>query len=157
MHLIIIAHNIRSAENVGSLLRTADALGIGKVFLTGYSPNANHPKVKKTALGAELAMAHEQVIDIAKLLEKLKSEEYHILGLELDDRAIALDNYKPRSQKVALLLGNEVDGIPSYLRDKCQELIYIPMKGIKESLNVTIATAIASWHLTQSSKKIKNQ
>ncbi|MBD3281887.1 TrmH family RNA methyltransferase [Candidatus Uhrbacteria bacterium] len=147
MDLVILAHNIRSAENIGSLFRAADALGVQKVILTGYSPDTDHPKVKKTALGAESAVAHEKSTDILPILDKLKTEEYHILGLELDDRAIMLDDCKPQTQKVALLLGNEVDGIPSYLRDECDELVYIPMHGIKESLNVTIATAITAYQL----------
>jgi 23S rRNA (guanosine2251-2'-O)-methyltransferase len=147
MNLVIIAHNIRSAENIGSLFRTADALGISKIILSGYSPTTNHSKVKKTALGAEVSVKSEQETDISKVLERLRQEEYHIVGLELDDRAVSLNDFKPQSSKIALLLGNEVDGIPTYLRDSCDELIYIPMKGTKESLNVTISAAIASYQL----------
>ena len=132
---------------MGSLFRTADALGVSKIILSGYSPGIDHSKVKKTALGAEVSVKHEQEVDISKVLEKLKLEEYHIVGLELDDRAIALNEFKSPSQKVALLLGNEVDGIPSYLRDSCDKLIYIPMRGSKESLNVTISAAITSYQI----------
>jgi tRNA G18 (ribose-2'-O)-methylase SpoU len=151
-HLILIAHNIRSAENIGSLFRTADALGVAKIILTGYSPNINHPKVKKTALGAELSVKAEQEMDILKILEKLKLEEYHILGLELDKRSILLNEFKLPSEKIALLLGNEVEGIPNYLRNECDSLVYIPMQGTKESLNVTIAAAITSYQLLNNYK-----
>ncbi|MDF1496566.1 MAG: TrmH family RNA methyltransferase [Patescibacteria group bacterium] len=147
MNLVIIAHNIRSAENIGSLFRTADALGVAKIILAGYSPSISHPKVKKTALGAEISVNSEQETDILKVLEKLKLEEYHILGLELDEQSIPLNDFKLPSDKIALLLGNEVEGIPNYLREKCDSLIYIPMQGVKESLNVTIATAITSYQL----------
>jgi 23S rRNA (guanosine2251-2'-O)-methyltransferase len=147
MEFVIIAHNIRSAENIGSLFRTADALGVTKIILAGYSPAINHPKVKKTALGAELSVDSQQEVNIAKVLDKLKREEYHIIGLELDDRSTALNEFSPPSQKIALLLGNEVEGIPTYLRDECDDLIYIPMQGTKESLNVTISAAIASYQL----------
>jgi len=152
MNLVIIAHNIRSAENIGSLFRTADALGVAKIILAGYSPGIDHPKVKKTALGAEESVKSEQETDILKVLEKLKREEYHILGLELDERSISLDEIKVSSDKIALLLGNEVEGIPNYLRDECDSLVYIPMQGAKESLNVTIATAIASYQLINNRK-----
>ncbi len=147
MQLVLIAHNIRSAENVGSLFRTADALGVQKIILAGYTPSIEHPKVKKTALGAESAVQFEQQVDIFKVLENLKREGYHIIGLEIDSRAIPLNQFKPSFQKIALLLGNEVDGIPAHLRDICDALIFIPMLGVKESLNVTIATAITSYQL----------
>ncbi len=152
MNLTIIAHNIRSAENIGSLFRTADALGVEKIILAGYSPGINHSKVKKTALGAELTVESEQETDISKVLEKLKLEEYHVLGLELDEQSIPLNEFKLPSNKIALLLGNEVEGIPNYLRNECDSLIYIPMQGTKESLNVTIATAITSYQLLNNSK-----
>lgn len=147
MHLVLIAHNIRSAENVGSLFRSADALGVSKIYLSGYTPKITHPKLKKTALGAEKSVSSEQEVNIQKVLEKLKREEYHIVGLEIDNKSTALNQFKAGSQKIALLLGNEVEGIPPYLREICDELIYIPMQGIKESLNVTIAAAVASYVL----------
>jgi tRNA G18 (ribose-2'-O)-methylase SpoU len=147
MKLVLIAHNIRSAENVGSLFRTADALGVAKIILAGYTPGINHPKVKKTALGAELTVQSEQQTDISQVMDNLKREGYHIIGLELDKRAIPLDEFKPPSNKIALLLGNEVQGIPAHLRDACNTLIFIPMQGTKESLNVTIATAITAYQL----------
>jgi 23S rRNA (guanosine2251-2'-O)-methyltransferase len=152
MQLILIAHNIRSAENVGSLFRTADALGIDKIILAGYTPGITHAKVKKTALGAETTVKSEQQADIAKVLDNLKREGYHIIGLELDERAIPLDEFKPPSNKIALLLGNEVQGIPAHLRDTCGNLIFIPMQGTKESLNVTIATAITAYQLLNNHK-----
>ncbi len=147
MQLILIAHNIRSAENVGSLFRTADALGIDKIILAGYTPGITHAKVKKTALGAELTVKSEQQADIAQVLDNLKREGYHIIGLEIDQRAVKLSEFIPPSQKIALLLGNEVEGIPAHLRDICDAMVFIPMQGTKESLNVTIATAITAYQL----------
>ncbi|MFZ6015961.1 MAG: TrmH family RNA methyltransferase [Patescibacteria group bacterium] len=158
MNLVIVAHNIRSAENIGSLFRTADALGISRIILAGYSPDSNHSKVKKTALGAEVAVASQKYADIKVAIADLRTKGYQIIGLEIDPQSISLQDFQPESDKIALLLGNEVDGIPSYLRDVCDKLIYIPMHGAKESLNVTISAAIASWHLIQNSKtKSQNQ
>ncbi len=147
MHLVIIAHNIRSAENLGSLFRTADALGISQIILSGYTPQITHPKVKKTALDAETSVESVYEVDVLKTLEKLKREEYHVIGLEIDEKSIPINDFHPQNEKIALLLGNEVEGVPQFLRDLCDQMVYIPMHGVKESLNVTIATAIASYQL----------
>ncbi|MFA6407016.1 MAG: TrmH family RNA methyltransferase, partial [Patescibacteria group bacterium] len=137
--LHLIAHNIRSTENVGSLFRICDSLGVSKLWLTGYTPGPEHVKVKKTALGAEKSVVFEQIINVEELLSKLKASGFSVVGLELDDRAKALDRYKPSKDKIALLLGNEVEGISPYLREQCDELVFIQQKGVKESLNVAVA------------------
>ena len=156
MQLTLIANNIRSAENVGSLFRTADALGIEQIYITGYSPNIDHPKVKKTALGAELSVPSSKQLDVLSVIKKLKQADYQIIGLEISDKSESILDYSAGHQKIALLLGNEVEGIPSYLMDECDKLIYIPQHGIKESLNVSVAAAIASWQLIQTSKRGEN-
>ena len=146
MELHLIAHNIRSAENIGSLLRTADSLGIAKVWIVGYSPTPEHLKVAKTALGAQQSVPWEQMTDIVQLIEKLKSDGFRLVGLELDPRSQKLSDYDP-ADKTALLLGNEVEGIPPSLRDLCDDLVMISQKGIKESLNVSVAAGIACYAL----------
>jgi len=145
--LYLIAHNIRSTENVGSLFRTCDSLGITKLWLTGYTPGPDHAKVKKTALGAEKSVVFEKVVNIEELLSKLKATGFCVVGLELDDKAKALDQYKPSKNKIALLLGNEVEGITPYLREQCDDLVFIKQKGVKESLNVSVAAGIAAYEL----------
>lgn len=146
--LQIIVHNIRSAENVGSILRTADSLGVSGVWLTGYSPGIDHPKVKKTALGAEKSMTIKSETNVTKVIDALKKKGCKIIGLELDPKAEPLASYKTKSNdKIALLLGNEVEGIASYLRELCDDLVFIEQKGVKESMNVSVATGIACWHL----------
>jgi|GEM_PF-211896 len=147
LKLHLIAHNIRSAENVGSLFRTADALGAAKIWIAGYSPGPEHVKVQKTALGAEKSVAWEREEDAKKLFDILRAEGFRMVGLELDPRAVRLDVYQPSADKVALVLGNEVDGIPPWVRDMCDDLIFIPQHGIKESLNVSVAAAIASYSI----------
>ncbi|MHB8831416.1 MAG: TrmH family RNA methyltransferase [Patescibacteria group bacterium] len=145
--LHLIAHNIRSTENVGSLFRTCDSLGVTKLWLTGYTPGPDHAKVKKTALGAEKSVVFEKVVNVEDLLSKLKASGFSVVGLELDDRAKALDQYKPSKNKIALLLGNEVEGITPYLREQCDDLVFIQQEGVKESLNVSVATGIACYEL----------
>lgn len=144
MELHLIAHDIRSAQNVGSLLRTCDSLGVAKLWLTGYSPEPSHPRVAKTALGAENSVDWEQGLDVTKVIDDLRRDGFRIVGLELDERAVDLVKYGP-PDKVALLLGNEVDGIPPSLRVLCDELVYIEQKGKKESMNVAVAAGIAAY------------
>lgn len=143
----LVAHNIRSAENVGSLFRTADSLGISKLWLCGYTPGPDHPKVKKTALGAERMVEFERRLDVLDLFQTLKFEAFTILGLELDDRAKDLATYQSTDSAIALVLGNEVEGLPLYVREACDTLLFIPQKGSKESLNVSVAAGIACWRL----------
>jgi tRNA G18 (ribose-2'-O)-methylase SpoU len=142
--LHFIAHDIRSAQNVGSLLRTCDSLGVAKLWLTGYSPEPSHPRVAKTALGAQSSVAWEKAIDVVSVIDGLRRDGFRIIGLELDGRAVELASYRP-SDKVALLLGNEVVGIPPSLRALCDDLVFIEQMGIKESMNVSVAAGIAAY------------
>ncbi len=144
--LVLIAHNIRSAYNVGSLLRTADSLGVARVILTGYSPSSSHVRVKKTALGAESSVKLEEAIDVVDVLAALRRDGYRIVGLELDLRSISLRVYEP-PEKIALLLGNECEGITLHLRDACDDLVMIEQHGMKESMNVSVAAGIATYSL----------
>jgi len=146
MVLHLIAHDIRSAQNVGSLLRTCDSLGVAKLWLTGYTPEPSHPRVAKTALGAQSSVAWEKRIDVTQVIEDLRGCGFRIVGLELDKRALDLAAYRPAG-KVALLLGNEVDGIPPSLRSVCDDLVFIRQKGIKESMNVAVAAGIACYQI----------
>ncbi|MFZ2803754.1 MAG: RNA methyltransferase [Patescibacteria group bacterium] len=142
--LHLIAHNIRSAENVGSLFRTCDSLGVTKLWITGYSPTPEHPRVEKTALGAERTVDWEQRTDVESVINELKDRHFRIVGLELDRRSVDLLSYEaPRD--VALLLGNEVEGITPSLLDLCDDVVSIVQHGKKESLNVGVAAAIASF------------
>jgi tRNA G18 (ribose-2'-O)-methylase SpoU len=143
LHLIV--HDIRSAQNVGSLLRTCDSLGVETCWVTGYSPRPDHPRVAKTALGAEKSVAVEVVTDILDAIARLRADGFCIVGLELDPRAVCLQDYRPDADRIALLLGNEVDGIPPSLRALCDDLVAIDQHGIKESLNVSVAAGIALW------------
>ena len=142
--LHLIAHDIRSCENIGALFRTADALGVHKIWLTGYTPAPPDPKIQKTALGAENAVVFEKHEDIEQVLKQLDEEGFTLVGLELGAESVDIRSYAP-PDKIALLLGTETTGIPPSLIERCDHLIQIPMHGVKESMNVTIAAAIASY------------
>lgn len=165
MTIVVIAHNIRSTHNIGSILRTSDGFGVLKVYCTGYTPYPTlsidtrlpHIRAKitkqihKTALGAETTMPVEQSDDLTPVLADLKSQGYELIALEQSPRAILLPKYNPKHKKIALLLGEEVHGITAELLNQCDQIIEIPMKGKKESFNVSVAAGIALYRLNQNS------
>ena len=149
---ILIMHNIRSVENVGAMFRTADAAGINKIYLTGYTPcpldrfGRIRRDLAKSALGAEEFIPWEQKKNIFSLLTKLKKEKFLIIGIEQDKKSI--DYKKTRlKQKNAFIVGAEVAGIPENILKKCNIIAEIPMCGKKESLNVSVALGIALFRM----------
>lgn len=152
--IIVIAYQIRSIYNIGSIFRTCDAIGAEKLYLAGYTATPkDHPgKLAKTALGAETTVSWEKVNFLAPTLKKLKKQGYSIIGLE-KTRGKSLDfrHWRPKG-KVAIILGNEVTGLSSNIRKQCDAIVHLPMLGKKESLNVTVAFgAIAYYILSKAS------
>lgn len=141
---LLILHDIRSAENVGSIFRTADAAGISKIYLTGYTPcptdrfGRTQPKIHKSALGAETTVPWEHHTHVNLLITMLQKNGVRIVAVEQDKRAT---DYKAirMTEPTAFIFGNEVTGIPQALLKKCDVVVEIPMKGKKESLNVSVA------------------
>lgn len=158
----IIALDVRSSENVGSFFRTGDAMGINHIYLVGYTPTPldkfNRPdsKIAKTALGAEKSIQYSHYKTITPLINKLKKDGCTILALEQDEKSIDYRKIIPQlgssTSKLALIVGNEVTGIPKNVLNKVDYIIEIPMRGIKESLNVSVATGIAVAELTRDVK-----
>lgn len=144
----LVAVNIRSALNVGSLFRSADAFGINKIWLAGYSATPEHETVKKTALGAEKTVLWEKVVDPIECLERLKAEGVHLIGLERTEGAKSLESYKP-SFPCAIVVGNEVDGLSKMQMERCDDIVEIVQAGKKESLNVAVAAGIGMWSLVR--------
>jgi tRNA G18 (ribose-2'-O)-methylase SpoU len=144
----VLLHNIRSAHNVGSIFRTADAAGVSEIILSGYTPTPldrfqrPQKEIAKTALGAEHTIPWTQVRNVTAALKRLRDEGYIIAGVEQDARAIDYRTFSPNNA-VAYVLGNEVRGLSQSLRNRCDVLIEIPMHGKKESLNVSVAAGIA--------------
>lgn len=152
--LYAICHNLRSRENAGSIFRTADAFGVNKIFLTGYTPTPPHDKITKTALGAEQWVAWEKVYSLTRLIKKLRADGFEITALEQSRKNIALAKYHPK-KNTALVIGNEVSGIPPRILQQCDRIIEIPMHGKKESLNVAVAFGIAAYAMMQRLQKIR--
>jgi tRNA G18 (ribose-2'-O)-methylase SpoU len=158
--VVLIAHDIRSAHNIGSLMRTAEGLGIEKMYITGYSPyplvnddprlphiaRKVSARIGKTSLGAEDSLAWEYSADIKNVIKSLETMGYSIAALEQSDGSTNLAAYVP-PPKLALIVGSETDGLSSEILDECDAIVEIPMAGRKESFNVSVAAAMALYHL----------
>lgn len=149
--LYLIIHNVRSAHNVGSLFRTADGMGVQKVYLTGYTGapvdrfGRKDQKISKVSLGAENTVPWEQGV-ITNVIMKLKERNVEIAALEQTKNSIPLHTYHTE-KSTALIVGNEVEGLPGAVLATSDVAIEIPMLGEKESLNVAVAAAIALYYV----------
>jgi tRNA G18 (ribose-2'-O)-methylase SpoU len=165
--IVVIAHNIRSVGNVGAILRSAEGFGVRQVFASGYTPNLEFAtdgsgapllphvreklarEIHKTALGAEQIVDFEFTPNLRGLIEHLRQENYLIVGLEQDENSQVLSEFarNDQSSKIALLLGEEVYGLTREIREMCDVLVEIPMRGRKESFNVAVSCGIALYAL----------
>lgn len=164
MKLQLVLHNIRSVYNVGAILRTAEGLGVEQVVFSGYTPRyddatllphlrekLNH-QIAKAALGAEGMVSQVAIADLPSWLAKQKDQGLTVIGLENnlapeeEPRKVILGTAID-AEKVVLVLGEEVNGIPADIRECCDCFLEIPMVGRKESFNVSVATGIAVWGL----------
>jgi tRNA G18 (ribose-2'-O)-methylase SpoU len=143
----VILHNIRSAHNVGSVFRTADAAGVRKIYLTGYTPapidrfGRENAEIAKTSLGATNTVSYEQVEDIGVVIDRLAREGVRIVAVELTQNAVPYSTY-PYTGDIAFVFGNEITGLESEVLERIREHIMIPMSGSKESLNVSVCAGI---------------
>ncbi|NBC27542.1 MAG: TrmH family RNA methyltransferase [Bacteroidetes bacterium] len=144
-YFILWLHNIRSLHNVGAAFRNADAFGIQKLLLSGYTPVPPRPEITKTAIGAEEHVIWQQVEKPKHMALQLQKEKYHITGLEQTTTSTLLSEFNPPSQKICLLLGNEVTGIDDNLLPLLDSSVEIPQFGMKHSLNVSVACGIALY------------
>lgn len=142
----VVLNSIRSLHNVGSIFRTADAVGIEKIWLTGITGYPPQSGIAKTALGAEQSVPWEYKEDILNLVKDLKAQGYQIVLLEQMQGAVAHDEFKPKTP-VCLVLGNEIEGVGEQLVNLCDAAVEIPMAGIKNSLNVAVAFGVVAYHI----------
>ncbi len=143
----IVLDNLRSMNNVGSFFRTCDAFRIEKLYLCGYTPCPPHREITRSALGAELSMAWEQVNDTVEAVHALQTTGYRVLAVEQAERSISLETFPVVSgQRYALVFGNEVNGVDEAVMRQIDGAIEIPQFGTKHSLNVSIAAGIVLWH-----------
>lgn len=151
---VVVIPDIRSAHNVGSIFRTSDALGVQRVLLSGYTPcptdkfDRPQKEIAKTALGAEKTIFWTYEKDPEKDLKRLKKEGFELVAIEQDEKAIDYKKFKPGKNKIALVVGSEVEGLSLKLRKLCDTFVEIPMKGEKESLNVSVAFGVAAFRIT---------
>ena len=138
----MLAHNVRSLWNVGSFFRTSDAFKIEKIYLTGYTGCPPRKEITKTAIGAEEFVPWETSRDPMPILHALKDEGFKLVGLELTPDAEDLHAFLP-SDKICLIVGHELTGVPEEILRICDSVVKIPMLGKKESLNVAVAAGIA--------------
>jgi len=148
---VVVCHNIRSAFNVGSIFRTADGAGVDKIILGGYSAYPPHPQLAKTALGAEKSVPYERVWQTWRAIDNLRKRGYHIVALENSFGAKNVFKFKPKFP-LALILGNEVNGLSKNILQRCDDIIALPMCGQKESLNVSVAFGVAIYWLQNINK-----
>ena len=143
--IVLVLDNIRSLHNVGSMFRTADGFGVEKLFLTGITGTPDQPGCAKVSLGAEHAVAWERADSVHRVVEELKQDGFHVVGLECGAQATAsLPDFSPEGD-VAIVLGYEVEGVPADVLALCDSVVEIPMLGAKESFNVAVACGIALY------------
>ena len=148
----LILYNIRSRFNVGAIFRTADAAGVEKIYLCGITPRPPHPKIDKVSLGAERYIPFEYTKQTLPLLKKLKQEKTQLVAVEQSKKSFPY--YKFRAKKnMALILGNEVKGLPKKILDLADKIVEIPMHGQKESLNVAVATGVVLFEMIKRNNK----
>jgi tRNA G18 (ribose-2'-O)-methylase SpoU len=145
--LIFVLDNIRSALNVGSIFRTADALGLDQLLLYGITAQPPHKEINKTAIGATASVSWNYFSNATALLKYLKAEGYLLVGVEQTEGSTSLQNWKPDfKNKYALFFGNEVDGVSEEFLSHLDIAIEIPQFGTKHSFNVAVSAGILGWH-----------
>ncbi len=154
--MIAVLHNIRSLHNVGSIFRTADAAGISKIYLCGYTPapydeyGLPQKPLLKTALGAEKTVAWEKCKSTTRLLDKLRNEGKKIYAVEQSERSVPYRRVQLTGKRLAdavLVVGNEIKGVSPAVLARAHKILEIPMHGKKESLNVSVAFGIVAYGL----------
>ena len=146
--LIIIVDNVRSMHNVGSIFRTSDAFLVEKIYLCGITPTPPHREIQKTALGATESVDWQYVENTLDVINQLKKEGWTILALEQTTNSVMLDELKvEKGEKIAIVLGNEVDGVNQEVINLCHKAVEIPQFGTKHSFNVSVSCGIMLWQV----------
>ena len=147
-------HNIRSVYNVGSIFRTADAAGIDHIYLSGYTPlpvdrfGRERLDMHKVAIGAEKTVAWSQLTEPVADIYNLKNSGTHLVGVEQDPQSVDIFKYEPPTvSEIVLVMGEETLGMEPWQRELCDDLVEIPMRGTKESLNVSVAFGVGAYQI----------
>jgi tRNA G18 (ribose-2'-O)-methylase SpoU len=144
--VVVVLDNVRSMHNVGSVFRTADGFSVSRVVLCGITAQPPHREIEKTALGATQSVDWEHVSDTLVAIDRLKQQGYHILAIEQAHGSVMLNVYQPsKSEKFALVFGNEVNGVSDEVMAVVDGCIEIPQFGTKHSFNIVISAGIVLW------------
>jgi len=150
----LILHNIRSAHNVGAILRTADAVTVSHVYLTGYTPGPidrfgrKRPDIAKASLGAEETVKWTHIDDVHLCIADLKKDGVQVVAVEQDTSSVPYTSFKPE-ERIAIVMGAEVEGLPHEVLAVCDGVVELPMCGTKESLNVSVAAGIVLYRFSE--------
>ena len=148
--IVLVLDNIRSAHNVGSAFRTADAFGVDKVYLGGICPVPPSPELHKVALGAEEVVPFEHVEDVVDLVHRLQADGYTVIAVEQTVHSVKLNELRlEHPNRYALVFGNEVAGVQQEVVDASDFALEIPQRGTKHSLNVSVSIGVVLWGLVQ--------
>ncbi len=146
--IIIVLDNVRSLNNVGSVFRTADAFLVEAVYLCGITGTPPNKEIQKTALGATESVAWKYFSTTQEAVQELNENKYVVYAIEQAESAIMLDNFMPsKSQKIAIIFGNEVKGVDQEVIDASTDVIEIPQLGTKHSLNISVSVGVVLWDL----------
>ena len=148
--IVVVLENVRSAYNVGSVFRTADAFLLQAVYLCGYTAFPPHKEIRKTALGAEETVQWKHFANAAEAISALKHEGYKVYAVEQAEDSLHLQQlaFEP-TEKIAVIFGNEVTGVEQTTIAQCENCIEIPQLGMKHSLNVSVAAGVVLWQLVR--------
>jgi len=156
--VVAVLENIRSAYNVGSVFRTADAFLLDSIYICGYTAKPPHKEIKKTALGAEDTVNWKGFANASQAIGALRQEGYKIYAVEQTVNSISLESFDhPRAEKIAVVFGNEVTGVEQSTIQLCDGTIEIPQSGMKHSLNIATAAGIVLWELAKAQLAIGNR
>tara|TARA_B100000902_G_C27316651_1_gene921750 strand:- start:1595 stop:2152 length:558 start_codon:yes stop_codon:yes gene_type:complete len=145
--IVVVLDNIRSALNVGSVFRNSDAFRVEKIYLTGITPSPPNNDIRKSALGSTESVTWEKISEINDVIGKLKSEGYLICSVEQTDKSFLLNEYIHTNKPIALIFGNEINGVQQHILDISDLSIEIPQFGTKHSLNISVSSGIVLWDL----------
>jgi tRNA G18 (ribose-2'-O)-methylase SpoU len=153
--IVVVLDNIRSLNNIGSVFRTSDAMAVEAVYLCGITAKPPHREINKTALGATESVVWEYFDRTEFAVEKLKDKGYTIVSIEQTENSTYLNDYEvKKDQKLAIIMGHEVNGVAQEIIDLSDGVIEIPQKGTKHSLNISVTTGVVLWDLCSKFEKL---
>jgi 23S rRNA (guanosine2251-2'-O)-methyltransferase len=147
--IVLILDDVRSMHNVGAAFRTADSFGIEAVYLCGYTPTPPHRDIRKTALGAEDTVTWQHFAKVNDAVQHIKDKGYLVVAVEQAHNSSSLETYQWDQQPLALIFGNEVNGVSDEGLAAAQGCIEIPQAGSKHSLNISVSVGVVIWELVR--------